>query len=144
MKQLLTSLLLAGAMVASQHSAFAQQAPSVRPLQNEPVRYEYCELMHTGALSKGKPEKTKTDDIYVDFGYGYEKLGGSEQMKREAGKMDVFATPISAVNYMGSLGWEIVQIMETPTTPGSNDAGRYVRRYMLRRLLTAKAVAVPR
>jgi hypothetical protein len=101
--------------------------------------------MRTGVVPGGKPEKEKSGDIFVDFGYGYEKLGGSEQVMREAGKIQVFATSISALNYMGSLGWEIVQIMEEPaTSKAAGTSANYIYRYMLRRPLTAKAVAVPR
>ncbi|TGD79837.1 hypothetical protein [Hymenobacter wooponensis] len=142
MKQFFASLLLVGATAST---ALAQSKPAATALVQEPVRYEFCELMRTGAAQLGKPEKEKSGDIFVDFGYGYEKLGGSEQVMREAGKIQVFATSISALNYMGSLGWEIVQIIEQPTS--YNTAGtplNLVYRYMLRRPLTAKGVAAPR
>ncbi|MBX0288892.1 hypothetical protein K3G63_00495 [Hymenobacter sp. HSC-4F20] len=126
-------------------SASRAQTPSVvRPLQAEPIRYEFCELMRTGAVNLGKPEKEKSGDIYVDFGYGYEKLGGSEQVVREAGKIQVFATTISALNYMGSRGWEIVQILEQPINYTKGEPSEYVRRYVLRRPLSAQGVASPR
>ncbi|TGE06596.1 hypothetical protein [Hymenobacter fodinae] len=142
MKHVFASLLLLGAAATT---SLAQTKPVSLTTAQDPIRYEYCELMRTGAAQLGKPEKEKSGDIFVDFGYGYEKLGGSEQVMREAGKIQVFATTISALNYMGSLGWEIVQIQEQPTT--YNTAGtpqNLVYRYMLRRPLTAKAVAVPR
>ena len=64
---------------------------------------------------------------------------------REAGKIQVFATTISALNYMGSLGWEIVQIIEQPTNYNTAGTPRnLVYRYMLRRPITSQAVAVPR
>lgn len=126
-------------------SASRAQTPSaVRPVPADPIRYEFCELMRTGAVNLGKPEKEKSGDIYVDFGYGYEKLGGSEQVVREAGKIQVFATTISALNYMGSRGWEIVQILEQPINYTKGEPSEYVRRYVLRRPLSAKGVAVPR
>jgi hypothetical protein len=143
MKQFFASLLLIGATATT--TALAQSKPAATTTAPEPVRYEFCELMRTGAAQIGKPEKEKSGDIFVDFGYGYEKLGGSEQVMREAGKIQVFATTISALNYMGSLGWEIVQILEQPTA--YNTAGtpqNLVYRYMLRRPLTAKGVAAPR
>jgi hypothetical protein len=144
MKYLFASLLLAGTLAASTAAA---QAPNsaVRTGPIEPVRYEFCELMRTGTVPSGKPEKEKSGDIYVDFGYGYEKLGGSEQVMREAGKIQVFATSISALNYMGSLGWEIVQILEEPASAkGASTSGNFVYRYMLRRPLTAKGIGAPR
>lgn len=140
MKHLFASLLLAGTLGAT--TAMAQTAtPGSRMSAPEPVRYEFCELMRTGAAQVGRAEKEKSGDIFVDFGYGYEKLGGSEQVMREAGKIQVFATSISALNYMGSLGWEIVQILEQPSN--FNSAGTpttYVYHYMLRRPLTAKGI----
>ncbi|UOQ81245.1 hypothetical protein [Hymenobacter sp. 5414T-23] len=137
MKHFFTALLLVGAIATT--TAMAQTKPVTLTTAQEPVRYEFCELMRTGAAQIGRPEKEKSNDIFVDFGYGYEKLGGSEQVMREAGKIQVFATTISALNYMGSLGWEIVQIIEQPTN--YNAAGtplNLVYRYMLRRPLTAK------
>ncbi|GAB2792822.1 hypothetical protein HNQ93_003659 [Hymenobacter luteus] len=122
----------------------AQTPSAVRPVQADAIRYEFCELMRTGAVNLGKPEKEKSGDIYVDFGYGYEKLGGSEQVVREAGKIQVFATTISALNYMGSRGWEIVQILEQPINYTKGEPSEYVRRYVLRRPLSAKGVAGPR
>ena len=136
---LLLTLMLAFA------GSTASQAQSVaRPMPPEPVRFEFCELMRTGFVNVGKPEKEKNGDIYVDFGYGYEKLGGSEQVVREAGKIQVFATTISALNYMGSLGWEIVQILEQPINYSKGEPSEYVRRYVLRRPLSAKGIAAPR
>ncbi|RSK31773.1 hypothetical protein [Hymenobacter metallilatus] len=139
-----TLLLLAGLLAASTAPTHAQSSPVVRPAVPEPVRYEFCELMRTGFVNIGKPEKEKSGDIYVDFGYGYEKLGGSEQIVREAGKIQVFATTISALNYMGGLGWEIVQILEQPINYSKGEPSEYVRRYVLRRPLSAKGIAVPR
>lgn len=135
----LAALCMISVPARAQSAAAARLAPVA-----EPVRYEFCELMRTGAVNLGKPEKEKSGDIYVDFGYGYEKLGGSEQVVREAGKIQVFATTISALNYMGSLGWEIVQIMEQPINYSKGEPGEYVRRYVLRRPLSAKAIAIPR
>ncbi|UYZ63533.1 hypothetical protein [Hymenobacter weizhouensis] len=145
MKHLSSRLLLTAALslpaALAQAQTGSQSAQAVAP---QPVRYEFCELMRTTYVNVDKPEKEKGTDIYVDFGYGYEKLGGSEQIKREAGKIQVFATTISALNYMGSLGWEIVQILEEPNNYNSGVPTEYVRRYVLRRPLSAKAIAVPR
>ena len=138
---LLSAGLAGGTTALAQTTAKPAGPPATVMLQ--PARYEYCELTHVGVINSGTgtPDKGKSEDIYVDFGYGYEKLGGSEQMKREAGRLEVFATPISAINYMGGLGWEIVQILETPVNSrAATDASRYVRRYVLRRSLAAKAL----
>ncbi|UOQ77911.1 hypothetical protein MUN84_04510 [Hymenobacter sp. 5516J-16] len=133
--------LVAAALLATAGQVQAQSAQPARAVQAEAERYEFCELMRTGFVNIGKPEKEKSGDIYVDFGYGYEKLGGSEQVVREAGKIQVFATTISALNYMGSRGWEIVQILEQPINYTKGEPSEYVRRYVLRRPLSAKGVA---
>lgn len=144
MKHIFSTLLLAATLAGAASQARAQSTPPPRLVQPEPERYEFCELMRTGFVNVGKPEKEKSGDIYVDFGYGYEKLGGSEQVVREAGKIQVFATTISAINYMGSRGWEIVQILEQPINYSKGEPNEYVRRYVLRRPLSAKGVASPR
>ncbi|RSK48792.1 hypothetical protein [Hymenobacter rigui] len=144
MKKIFATLLLAAGLAGGTTQARAQSTPPPRPAAPEPVRYEFCELMRTGFVNVGKPEKEKSGDIYVDFGYGYEKLGGSEQVVREAGKIQVFATTISAINYMGSRGWEIVQILEQPINYSKGEPSEYVRRYVLRRPLSAKGIAAPR
>lgn len=144
MKHIFSTLLLTATLAGAASHTRAQSTPPPRPAQPEPVRYEFCELMRTGFVNVGKPEKEKSGDIYVDFGYGYEKLGGSEQVVREAGKIQVFATTISAINYMGSRGWEIVQILEQPINYNAGQPNEYVRRYVLRRPLSAKAIATPR
>ncbi|ALD20456.1 hypothetical protein AM218_03535 [Hymenobacter sp. DG25A] len=75
-------------------------------------RYEYCEMLTTDNLFSTTDDKA--GDIYVDFGYGFEKLGGGTLSQREAGKLQVFATHVSALTYMGKLGWEVVQMYQQP------------------------------
>ncbi|OON68501.1 hypothetical protein [Hymenobacter sp. CRA2] len=98
----------------------------------EASRYEYCEVHVTGS-----------SNVYADFGYGREKLGGPELSKLEVGKLQVFATPISALNYLGSLGWELVQVYQpdrpTPTKTTAHDTDRY---YVMRRLRSSTGVTV--
>ncbi len=105
----------------------AQPAP-------EAVRYEYCEVRVVGK------------DVYADFGYGSEKLGGPELSKLEVGKLQVFATPISALNYMGSLGWEVVQVVQGTGSEGGltvNKEGSSGNRfYVLRRPRSSTGVNV--
>lgn len=98
------------------------------------VRFEYCEVRVVG------------EDVYADFGYGSEKLGGPELSKLEVGKLQVFATPISALNYMGNLGWEVIQVVQGTATGGLVVIGRTGssgnRYYVLRRLRSSTGVNV--
>jgi hypothetical protein len=95
------------------------------------ARYEYCELLKTDFLNE--PTKTKGSDIFVDFGFGFEKLGDSDFAKREVGKMEVFSTPLSTLNYMGKLGWEVVQVYSLP----NGQRNQQSTHFLLRRLTTA-------
>ncbi|TGE23699.1 hypothetical protein E5K00_00360 [Hymenobacter aquaticus] len=92
------------------------------------ARYEYCELLKTEFLNE--PTKTKGGDIFVDFGFGYEKLGDSDMAKREVGKLEVFSTPLSTLNYMGKLGWEVVQVYSLPNGQKNQQATHILLRRM--------------
>jgi hypothetical protein len=98
------------------------------------VRYEYCEVRVVGA------------NVFADFGYGAEKMGGPELSKLEVGKLQVFATPISALNYMGNLGWEVIQVVQGTTTGGSININKLGAAdnlyYLLRRPRTSTGVNV--
>ena len=83
-------LLAAGLLSAPAAQAQTTAARNLAAPPAEAMRYEYCEV------------RVVAKDVYVDFGYGAEKLGGPELSKLEVGKLQVFATPISALNYMGS------------------------------------------
>ncbi|GAA3923061.1 hypothetical protein [Hymenobacter algoricola] len=125
MKHLLLSaltflLLLAGTTVAQAQTTNVNAA-----------RYEYCELLKTDFLNE--PTKTKGSDIFVDFGFGFEKLGDSDFAKREVGKMEVFSTPLSTLNYMGKLGWDVVQVYSLP----NGQRNQQSTHILLRRLTTA-------
>ncbi|SHJ61465.1 hypothetical protein SAMN02745146_3536 [Hymenobacter daecheongensis DSM 21074] len=107
-------------------------APSQAQTTNaNAARYEYCELLKTDFLTT--PRKTKGSDIFVDFGFGYEKLGESDFAKREVGKMEVLSTPLSTLNYMGKLGWELVQVYSLP----NGQKNQQSTHMLLRRLTTA-------
>ena len=95
------------------------------------ARYEYCELLKTDFTNE--PTKTKGSDIFVDFGFGFEKLGDSEFAKREVGKLEVFSTPLSTLNYMGKLGWELVQVYSLP----NGQRNQHSTHMLLRRLTTS-------
>lgn len=118
MKHLSALLLLLSLLLAS---------PAVRAQStSSPARYEFCELHLKGS------------DVFVDFGYGPEKLGGGSLSKLEVGKLQVFATHISAINYMGSLGWDVVQVYGDVAS-GSRNKEQY---FMLRRLRSSQGVNV--
>jgi hypothetical protein len=130
MKKLFASSLLVAGLTAAFSAANAQTKPASMTLSDAP-RYEYCEVRIVG------------DAVYADFGYGSEKLGGPELSKLEVGKLQVFATPISALNYMGSLGWEVLQVVqvgnEISMTKNGTKGNRY---YVLRRLRSSTGINV--
>ncbi|MCC2546751.1 hypothetical protein LJY25_09880 [Hymenobacter sp. BT175] len=124
MKKLLLPALLTG-LLAFPALSFAQTTNGTSP------RYEYCELLKTDNLLN--PTNTKGSDIYVDFGFGFEKFSDSDMAKREVGKIEVLSTPLSTLNYMGKLGWEVVQIYSLP----NGNKNQQTTHIMLRRLTTA-------
>ncbi|RAK62882.1 hypothetical protein [Hymenobacter edaphi] len=121
---LLLALGLSPTALRAQTRNLATPAPDA-------VRYEYCEVRVVGK------------DVYADFGYGSEKLGGPELSKLEVGKLQVFATPISALNYMGSLGWEVLQVVQSSASAAIDRNGASGNRYyLLRRPRTSTGVNV--
>lgn len=133
MKHLVSSLFTLAVLGLSLPAAHAQANRNLTPIPDAP-RYEYCEVRIVG------------DDVYADFGYGAEKLGGPELSKLEVGKLQVFATPISALNYMGSLGWEVLQVVQGNAESGKLGVTRSGpngnRYYVLRRLRSSTGVNV--
>lgn len=137
MKNLATAACFALSLLALTPAARAQSGSrNLATPAPEAVRYEYCEVRVVG------------EDVYADFGYGSEKMGGPELSKLEVGKLQVFATPISALNYMGSLGWEVVQVVQGTGTGGAIGISRTGssgnRFYLLRRPRTSTGVNVTR
>jgi hypothetical protein len=123
-----TALLLAlGLSTAARAQTPSRNLATPTP---EAPRYEYCEVRIVG------------DDVYADFGYGAEKLGGPELSKLEVGKLQVFATPISALNYMGSLGWEVLQTVQSAQFSMDKKGPSGNRYYVLRRLRSSTGVNV--
>ncbi|GAB3839810.1 hypothetical protein [Hymenobacter jeollabukensis] len=122
------SLLLALGLSSSATQAQTRNLATPAP---DAVRYEYCEVRVVGK------------DVYADFGYGSEKLGGPELSKLEVGKLQVFATPISALNYMGNLGWEVIQVVAGGSAGNIDRNGPSGNRYyVLRRPRTSTGVNV--
>ncbi len=126
---LLLTLGLAGTAAQAQSGTRNLATPTP-----DAVRYEYCEVRIVGK------------DVFADFGYGAEKLGGPELSKLEVGKLQVFATPISALNYMGSLGWEVAQVVQGTDKGGGVSIAKTGpsedRYYLLRRLRSSTGVNV--
>ena len=116
----LSALFLLLALLLTAPALHAQTSP-------DPARYEYCEL------------HLKGNDVFADFGYGYEKLGGGSLSKLEVGKLQVFATHISALNYMGSLGWDVVQVYGDISSGSLRNKEQF---FMLRRLRSSQGVNV--
>ncbi|KAA9327061.1 hypothetical protein F0P96_17625 [Hymenobacter busanensis] len=135
MKYPSTTFLLLLLLVAVATPSAHAQSGNTRNLATpspEAVRYEYCEVRVVGK------------DVYADFGYGPEKLGGPELSKLEVGKLQVFATPISALNYMGSLGWEVIQGVQSSPFDISKQGPSGNRYYVLRRVRSSTGVNVTR
>jgi hypothetical protein len=121
-------LLILGLTAARAQSGGTRNLAQPSP---EAVRYEYCEVRIVGK------------DVYADFGYGAEKLGGPELSKLEVGKLQVFATPISALNYMGNLGWEVIQVVQGNAVGNIDKNGPAGNRYyVLRRARSSTGVNV--
>ncbi|GAB2967306.1 hypothetical protein GCM10027048_42490 [Hymenobacter coalescens] len=134
MKHLFPSLFLLLALGLSSSAVHAQSGTrNLAAPPPEAVRYEYCEVRIVGK------------DVYADFGYGAEKLGGPELSKVEVGKLQVFATPITALNYMGNLGWEVIQVVPAGSSGNIDRAGPNGNRYyVLRRPRSSTGVNVTR
>ncbi|MBD2716486.1 hypothetical protein KBK19_15700 [Microvirga sp. STR05] len=118
----LSACFLLLALLLTAPALHAQTSPATAA-----ARYEYCEL------------HLKSGDVFVDFGFGPEKLGGGSLSKLEAGKLQVFATHISALNYMGSLGWDVVQVYGDVAQGNLRNKEQF---FMLRRLRSSQGVNV--
>jgi hypothetical protein len=84
---------------------------------------QYCMLVIKNTfLSSDK-------DIYVDFGRQNSSLiSGNSQVINDAVQVKQFVTIIDGLNYMASLGWEVVHLtpFETDTDGGTYDTYRYL------------------
>jgi len=68
----------------------------------EPVKYDYCEIVGTSRLLSTKVT------VQIDFGQET-KIFADNRYKDENGKPIVFNSMIDAMNFMGKQGWEFVQ-----------------------------------
>ena len=71
----------------------------------EPVKYEYCQIVGTSGLL--------TTKVKIEVDYGQEVSFFNQYKKRvvrdDSGKQMKFNSMIDALNYMGTQGWEFVQ-----------------------------------
>ena len=102
----------------------AQNRPSVQKksaLQEKTkVNFEYLE-MHAEKLSEAKtvssPKKKKSKDVSskpvqntynITFNYSMRMSKG--MMKKELGRIGKVKNPLEALEYLGSLGWELIAV----------------------------------
>ena len=99
MKKLVFILLL----MFSALSMHSQTTDSVKI--QEPVKYEYCEIVGSKALLSSKII------IEIDFGQKVSLFDQYEKrvLKDDNGEPIKFNSMIDALNYMGTKGWEFVQ-----------------------------------
>jgi hypothetical protein len=66
-------------------------------------------------------------NISVDFGQRG-KMFGVQRLKDEEGKVKAFNSIVDALNYMASMGWELVSTSFTVSSPDS-----YTTRYIMKK-----------
>jgi hypothetical protein len=107
MKKSFTLLLLLFTL-----AAYAQDTPKVE---------QYCEVVATGRRLSSK--------ITIDIDYGQEKiLWKDNRVKDEEGKVEKFNSVIDALNYLGKLGWKLVNAF-----PVYNDNGPKIYHYVFKK-----------
>lgn len=101
--------------------AFAATAQQDTTATANQKKYTYCEIVSSPALAGAK--------ITVEIDYGQKtKVFQDTRLKGKDGKPIKFNSTIDALNYMGSDGWELVQVY---TTTYSADTFRY--HYLLKK-----------
>lgn len=99
-------LLILGCLALSLHGA-AQQNNNVE---------QYCEVVATPKLLSNK--------VTIEVDYGEEKsFWKNNRLKDEDGKLKKFNTVIDALNYMGKMGWKLVNAF--PIAAGNNSQPVY-------------------
>jgi len=112
MKRILMCCLL----VISLHS-YAQESKDTKVEQ-------YCEIVATAKLLSNK--------VTIDIDYGEERsFWKNNRVKDEDGKVKKFNTVIDALNYMGKMGWKLVNAF-----PVSNGSGKSVYHYVFKKDFT--------
>lgn len=83
---------------------------------------QYCEVVATGKLFSNK--------VTIDIDYGEERsFWKDNRLKDEDGKLKKFNSVIDAINYLGKVGWKLVNAF--PVTVGSS--GPYVYHYVFKK-----------
>ncbi len=90
---------------------FSQTADSV---------YQYCEIQING---KGIGRKVT---IEVDYGQEQKLFDKNAAIKDANGKTRIFNSVSDALNYMGSLGWRVVQVFTTSSDPSIQTGYHYL------------------
>jgi hypothetical protein len=82
---------------------------------------QYCEVVATGRVLSSK--------ITIDINYGEERsLWKDNRLKDEEGKVKKFNSIIDALNYLGKLGWKLVNAF-----PIYNDNGPKIYHYVFKK-----------
>lgn len=72
---------------------------------------QYCEVVATGKLLSNK--------VTIDIDYGEERsIWKDHRIKDDNGKFKKFNSVIDAINYLGKLGWKLVNAFPVSTGNG--------------------------
>ena len=82
---------------------------------------QYCEVIATGKLLSNK--------VTIDIDYGEERsIWKDHRLKDDDGKFKKFNSVIDAINYLGKLGWKLVNAF-----PVSTESGPKVYHYVFKK-----------
>lgn len=82
---------------------------------------QYCEVVATGRLFSSK--------VTIDIDYGEERnFWKDHRLKDEEGKLKKFNSVIDAINYLGKIGWKLVNAF-----PVSSGNGPMVYHYVFKK-----------
>lgn len=95
-------IFFASLLFMSMHS-FAQDTTKVE---------QYCEVIANGRLFSNK--------VTIDVDYGEERsIWKDHRLKDEEGRLKKFNTTIDALNYLGKMGWKLVNAYPVNVNGGS-------------------------
>jgi hypothetical protein len=82
---------------------------------------QYCEVVATARILSSK--------VTIDIDYGEERsIWNDNRIKDEDGKLKKFNSVIDAINYLGKMGWKLVNAF-----PTSNGSGPVVYHYVFKK-----------